>query len=269
MSEALMNKNQIDSLLKFTEEIATSAGKLIYQRKGNSLRVSTKGSNDIVTDADIASQELITAAILAEYPDHGFLAEEADKDLPGPKDITWIIDPIDGTINYNSRKPFYCVSIGILMDGEPMLGVIYDPIHSELFSSVIGKGCSLNGKPIHCAKNNALLEDATIGFDWDILPEFRMKTSEVLAQMINKTRTVNVFGSASLALAWVASGRMDGYFKFNIDVWDAIPGLLMIREAGGKVTTHKNTYWVWKSEDKTFLASNGTLHTSLLNFFQS
>lgn len=256
--------SDLTEMLSFAESVARDAGHLVVEKWKKPLQLNDKGAHDIVTDADIASQELITERIIAKFPGHGFLPEEDDDRLPGPQDVTWVIDPIDGTVNFSRQNRVFCISIGVIVQDLPTLGVVYDPLSDELFSGAKGQGCFLNGVPLKSVSSVANLSEATIGFDWDSSDDLRLHALASIQNIINDVRMINIFGSAALALAWIAAGRMDGYFKFRLDAWDITAGAVLIEEAGGTISHHSGGNWNWLSQDKTFLASNKLLHKPLL-----
>lgn len=251
--------------LHFAKQLAISAGNLIVEKRELPMNYIAKDARDIVTDADFESQKLITETIREKYPDHGFLTEEVDETLPSGKGITWIIDPIDGTINYSRGQPIYTVSIGMAIENEIVLGVIFDPLRNELFTASKGGGFFVNDVN-HRASNIRDFDQSVLCFDWKNKKSLRQNNLLLLNKIIHEVRTVNVLGSAALALAWVAAGRLDGYFNFDLDVWDVAAGSIMIREAGGLVTDYSGEIWDWRNSDRTCAATNGLIHSRLVEF---
>lgn len=259
----------LPSLLEFTKEMIFAAGKLVIKQRGIALQVVDKGKYDIVTNADFASQKFIVDTIQSKYPEHGFLAEENSYDLPAPKHVTWVIDPIDGTVNFSRQNPIFCISIGVLIDGVPSLGAVYDPLHDELFTAFVGGGCYVNGHQVKSVSNVIHLDEATIGLDWDSQADLRLRSVGVINSLVNEVRAINIFGSAALALAWIAVGRMDAYFKFRLDPWDIVAGAVMLKETGGRISDHHANDWSWQSTGKTFIASNGSLHKQIIQYLET
>jgi myo-inositol-1(or 4)-monophosphatase len=250
--------------IDFAQQLAVSAGALVMEKHNLPMNAIAKDSRDVVTDADFASQKLITERIKKEFPDHGFLTEEDDRTLPTSKTVTWIIDPIDGTVNFSRGQPIYTVSIAVAVGKELMAGVIYDPVRKELFSASKGKGFFVND--VKCEVSKIMgLEEAVLCLDWKNKHHIRQNNLAVLNKIVHKVRTVNILGSATLALAWVAAGRIDGYFNYDLDVWDIAAGSLMIREAGGQLTDYSNARWLWYNNDRTCLATNGHIHNNLIS----
>jgi myo-inositol-1(or 4)-monophosphatase len=214
------------------EAAALEAGALIRRKLVEPRTVTSKGFRDLVTDADYAAQQHITALIRANFPEHGFLAEEEDAALPVAGSVLWIVDPLDGTSNYSRGIPNFCVSIAVAANAQIVVGVIYDPMHEELFSAVRGQGCTLNGQPMTVSPT-ADLADAVVSLDWGRRYEVRQAALSALLRFAHHVRSVRAIGSAALTLAWVAAGRLDAYINFNLSAWDIAAGVLLIEEAGG------------------------------------
>jgi myo-inositol-1(or 4)-monophosphatase len=228
-------------------------------------QVREKGRFDLVTDADVSSQRTIRELIGSRYPDHRFLAEEEgasglQPDASGPP--TWIVDPLDGTTNYVHDCPFYCVSIGLEVAGELVVGVILDPSRQELFEAAKGMGAWLNGRRLHTS-NADKLEGALLatGFPPDLRGQER--TLEWWRYFSLRTRSLRRTGSTALNLAYVAAGRFDGYWSFSDHAWDVAAGVVLIREAGGNVTNIDGTPYNPHTPDT--LASNAALHPALID----
>jgi myo-inositol-1(or 4)-monophosphatase len=226
--------NPID-LLEAAEAIAREAGGLLRTFVGEALDVRLKGDVDLVTRADRASESLILSAIRERFPEHEILAEESGGVGALRRGQTlWVVDPLDGTTNFAHGVPIWSVSIGVLKDGEPIAGVVYDPSREECFTAARGQGAFLNGRRIRvspCAElGRALL---VTGFPYDI------RTSPVnnldhFARFMLRSRAVRRLGSAALDLAWVAAGRFDAFWELKLHPWDLAAGLLLVTEAGGE-----------------------------------
>lgn len=203
--------------------------------------VKEKGRADVVTEADFASQKAVCGYLRELFPSHGFLGEEdahGDKNnlsLPSDAPPTWIIDPLDGTVNYVHDCPCYCVSIGLMIAGELVVGVIYDPRANELYSAATGHGATLNGKPISVSSidvmGQALL---STGFPPD--PEAQARNLAWWKVFSTQAQALRRTGSTALNMAYVACGRFDAYWAFDNYAWDVAGGVVLIREAGGVVT---------------------------------
>ena len=254
-------------LLHAAETIITAAGNLI-QRKAELPRVLThKGFRDIVTDADLASQRFIIQEILRRFPDHGFLTEEEDEQVPRTGEIIWIVDPIDGTSNYSRQMPNYSISLAaartINNDLQVEVGLIYDPVRQELFTAVKGEGAHLNKVPIFVSQTTDPIE-SIFSLDWSHNSETRQETIDILTVIAHKVKTVRAIGSAALSVCWVAAGRLDGYLNIQIYPWDIAAAALIVSEAGGHISNFHGEKWHWQQMD--CLVSNQKLHETFLNF---
>lgn len=239
---------------------AREAGDLIHRHFNGPFSVSHKeGINNLVTEVDQASERLITRIVKDRFPDHGIIGEEyGGRDMEAR--FKWIIDPIDGTVNYAHGIPLCCVSIG-LMDGENMLmGAIYNPMMNELFFAEKGQGAYLNGQRIRVSgKSDFAKAFLVTGFPYHF-PEGKNPFS-IFERLVTGGVPVRRLGSAALDLCWVACGRFDGFWEYNLNPWDIAAGYLIVEEAGGKVTDFRNNpYTVW---DKETLATNGLIHEEL------
>ncbi|MCB1098311.1 MAG: inositol monophosphatase [Verrucomicrobiae bacterium] len=235
---------------------ARSAGALLKENFGKDLKVNEMQDHDIKLELDVRSQALIAGILLDAHPGHAFFGEEGiegDQDSP----YQWIVDPIDGTVNYFYSIPHFCVSIGLRHQGKIIAGVIYDPLLDELFQVEKGKGAQLNGHPIHVSQRQ--LKDAviTIGFSKDKASiDAGLERYKQIAYSVRKTR---VFGSAALALAYIACGRLDAYIEEQISIWDIAAGWLLIEEAGGIVEVRVSPV---KTGKQAIIAANRTIDLS-------
>lgn len=197
------------------------------------LKIDRKGRYDFVSDVDRACEEIIIATIHKAYPDHAILGEEGG--ALGEHDIQWIVDPLDGTTNYLHQVPHFCTSIGILDKGELAHAIIYDPFKEELFTASRGRGAQLNRRRLRVA-NARRLDQSLIATgepleDADLLERYLPQLNRVTSAGAAIRRT----GSAALDLAYVACGRLDGFWEMNLKPWDITAGMLMVQEAGGSV----------------------------------
>lgn len=251
----------MSDILKMAEDIARQAGTVLMSGYGNVRHIQQKGAIDLVTEFDKRSEEVILSFLQREFPDHAVQAEESGRNET-VSEYQWVIDPLDGTTNFAHALPIFCVSIGLLQNNEPVLGVVYDPFRDELFATESGQGATLNNQPIHVS-SRAELGQAVIstGFPYDV----RTNPRNNLAQFVQfqlRTQAVRHLGAAALDCTWTAMGRLDGYWEFGVQPWDIAAGTLIVREAGGKVT--------FGGEDETFmstdaiLVSNSLLHEQML-----
>ncbi|HYV35096.1 MAG TPA: inositol monophosphatase family protein, partial [Gemmataceae bacterium] len=230
--------------------------------------VREKSRFNLVTDADLASQKAIYEHLHKRFPDHAFLGEEDAKQSarPGPDaPPTWIVDPIDGTTNYVHDCPMYCISIGLQVAGELVVGVVHDPTRPEMFAAAKGQGAWLNDKRIKVSLA-ANLGEALLatGFPPDM--QGQEKALAWWRHFSLRTRSLRRTGSTALNLAYIAAGRFDGYFAFDNHVWDVAGGTVLVQEAGGMITNVDGTVYDPYTPDA--LASNGPLHAELLDQFR-
>jgi myo-inositol-1(or 4)-monophosphatase len=231
--------------------------------------VREKGRFDLVTDADVASQQAIRDYLTARFPGHGFLGEEGSaKDRrPGPDaPPTWIVDPLDGTTNYVHGFPFYCVSIGLEAAGELVVGVIYDPSRDEVFAAARNLGAWLGDTPLASTRTSRLEEALlTTGFPADIRDR-----EELLAWWRHfglRSHGLRRTGSTALNMAYVAAGRVDAFWAFDNNPWDIAAGVVLVREAGGTVTNIDGSPFDPYTPD--ILCTNGPLHTAMQDAFRN
>lgn len=245
------------TLLKATE----ASGKILQQYFNGPFEVSSKSSiNDLVTEVDKRSETAIIDIIRETYPDHFILSEEVGE-IKTNSSVKWIIDPIDGTVNYANGIPICCVSIGVEKDGEMILGAVYNPFMNELFVAEKGQGATLNGKPIHVSTKADVATSCLVtgfAYKWQDMPNNPL---QVLEHLIKQGIPVRRLGSAAIDLCWVACGRFDGFYEHSLQAWDSAAGYLIVEEAGGKVTDFSgNRYSPYQKE---ILATNGHIHSAL------
>ncbi|HTM89138.1 MAG TPA: inositol monophosphatase family protein [Terriglobales bacterium] len=246
-------------------EIAREAGALLMGYFQRRVKVEYKGDVDLVTEADRASEALITRRIRERWPGHNILGEEGTRTEQG-SEYRWYVDPLDGTTNFAHGFPVFCVSLGLEHNGERVAAVIFDPTRDEMFTAEKGAGAFLNGRPIHVSAISNLAEClVATGFP----SHKRHKNPNIFFyhQITLKTHGVRRAGSAALDLCDVACGRFDGFWEFNLNPWDTAAGVLMVEEAGGQVTRFDGQ--PFRLDSKETLASNGLLHDALLREFQA
>jgi myo-inositol-1(or 4)-monophosphatase len=243
---------------------AARRGAAVLEEWRSRFQVREKGRFDLVTEADLGSQQAVQEYLRGRYPGHGFLGEE-DKSAqarPGPEaPPTWVVDPLDGTTNYVHDFPLYCVSIGLQVAGALVVGVVYEPVRREMFAAAQGLGAWLNDQRLRTTTidglDRALL---ATGFPPDLRGQERAldwwRFLSLRAQSLRRT------GSTALNLAYLAAGRFDGYWAFDNHVWDVAGGTVLVREAGGIITNADGSPYDPYTPDA--LASNGPLHPALL-----
>ncbi len=253
-------------MLNFAIQTARDAGSILADRMGRTLQVSNKGDIDLVTEADLASEKLIIERIKSHYPRHAILAEESGatagiKTVTGQSDWRWIVDPLDGTTNYAHGYPCFCVSIALERAGSIELGVIYDPVRDEVFAAERGHGATLNDRSVRVSAvddlNAAML---CTGFPYNVRerPDF----ARDFANFTMKAQAVRRDGSAALDLAYLACGRFDGFWEDGLNAWDIAAGVILIEEAGGRITDFNGA--LLNIYTPKVLASNGLIHDKMM-----
>jgi myo-inositol-1(or 4)-monophosphatase len=226
------------------------------------LKISNKeGINNLVTEADHASEKVIMDLIRTNFPEHQILSEESGEHILDSQ-YKWIIDPIDGTVNFAHRIPLCCVSIGIEHEGKMIMGAVYNPLMNELFFAERGKGATLNDRPISVSKKEKV-ENACLvtGFPYTYL-DMPNGPLQVFERFIRKGIPVRRLGSAAIDLCWVACGRFDGFYEHKLQAWDSAAGFIIVEEAGGKVTDLNGD--IYSPYQPGIIASNSILHEELL-----
>lgn len=251
--------------LDFVVDLAREAGGILREghRRGPQ-EVRSKGTNvDLVTEVDLASEHLIVNSLRRRFPQDEVYAEESLGTLPEQGRV-WVADPLDGTTNFAHGFPVFAVSIALIADGQPILGVTYDPLREEMFWSVRGQGAWRNGHPLRVSRTTEIGQSLlATGFPYDRATNPDNNLAE-FSYFMPRTRGVRRAGAAALDMAWLAAGRLDGYWEQGFQVWDAAAGVLMIEEAGGRVTTYSGR--AWQPHMRNMVASNGVpaLHRELL-----
>jgi myo-inositol-1(or 4)-monophosphatase len=254
-------------------EIAREAGALLREYYAKGVETEYKGDVDIVTAADRAAEKLIRTRLSEAFPEHGVYGEEGTRErMDG--EFRWYVDPLDGTTNFAHGFPQFCVSLGLEQrlartnsgeDGTLVAGVIYDPLRDELFTAERGHGTRLNGKPARVSRN-AELAEALLGTGFPSRKRHASPNIHFYQEFTLRSHGVRRAGSAALDLAYVACGRMDAFWEFNLNPWDTAAGILLIEEAGGRVTDFAGRQFQLKSDE--ILASNGLIHEELIGMFE-
>lgn len=248
-------------MLEFAIRVARDAGQLLSDRMGTGFSVSLKGDINLVTEVDLASEQLIREAISTHYPRHQVLAEEGGL-TESSSDYRWIVDPLDGTTNYAHGYPCFCVSIGLEYKGEIILGVVYDPTRDELFAAERGAGATLNNRNIHVSVTADLMKSLlSTGFPYDIRTS-RFTNLDHWANFAINAQAVRRDGAAALDLCYVACGRYDGFWELNLSAWDTAAGALIVTEAGGRVTDFKGG--PFSNYTPEVIASNSLIHERMI-----
>jgi myo-inositol-1(or 4)-monophosphatase len=252
-------------MLNVAIEAAKEAGKFLKQNLGKVREINLKSGQErnLVTEIDKKSEALIVSIIRQHYPNHDILAEESGSEHGRQSDYRWIIDPLDGTTNFTHSLPIFCVSIGLEKKGEIIAGTIYDPNFEELFTAEKGRGAFLNGRRLRVSQTPTLKQSLLVtGFPYNV-PDNPDNCIEHFVNFLLAGQGIRRMGSAAIDLAYVAASRYDGFWEVNLNPWDMAAGVVLIREAGGKITG-------FKGEDiniygKQVVASNGIIHDEMIN----
>jgi myo-inositol-1(or 4)-monophosphatase len=250
------------SFLETAIAAAREAGQIQLRHLGGDLGISSKSSDsDLVTLVDKACEAAIRTRILGAHPDHAILGEEGGN--VGSGTHQWIVDPLDGTVNYAHGFPFFCVSIGLEVNGERAVGVVYDPVRDELFHAVKGDGAFLNGKAVRVSKQTELNGRAMLatGFPYD--PQSALEALEIFRRFLGLGLPIRRPGAAALDLCYVACGRIDGFFEYKLNAWDCAAAMLVIDEAGGKTSNFLGRDYEYA--DRKLVASNRLIHDAMLS----
>ncbi len=261
-----LDKTFLKDALQLAEKAAREAGSILTDYFHKSFKIEYKGDINPVTEADLLSQEKIISILKSEYPHHGFIAEEGDTYKQAEAPYRWIIDPLDGTVNYSHGHPFFCVSLALMKDDEIVAGLVFAPLLNELFTAMKGGGAYLNGAPINVSScetiNRGLL---CTGFPYDI----QESHEDVLGHFHNfvmAAQGIRRDGAAALDLCYVACGRFDGFWELKLYPWDVAAGGLIVIEAGGRITDYKGA--PFDPFAGNVLASNGTIQDQMLSVLE-
>lgn len=257
-----MSQKSLQTFLEIATETALTAGGILKQYWGKLEAIEEKGgAGDLVTEADKHSEKVILEILQRHFPTHQILAEESGMKGNEDSEYLWAIDPLDGTTNYAHGYPVSAVSIGLLIDGIPQVGVIYNPFRDELFRGAKGLGATLNRRPIYVSQTSELSKSLLVsGFAYDRCQTDDNNYAE-FCYLTHLTQGVRRSGSASLDLTDVACGRLDGYWERGIKPWDIVAGIVLVTEAGGKISAYDQSPLDLKSG--RILATNGKIHQSL------
>lgn len=256
-------KESFSDLTNTAIEAALQAGKILLEGFGTHFSISSKtGAHNLVTEYDMKAEKCIIDFISERYPDSHFLAEESGDTGSSDESLVWIIDPLDGTVNFAHQIPLYSVSIGVERKKEIVAGVVYVPVTNELFVAEKGKGAFLNGRFISVTQTPDLKGSIlATGFPYNIVQNPH-HCIDHFVDIVRLGIPIRRLGSAAIDLAYVAAGRFDGFFEISLSPWDAAAGLLLVEEAGGKVS-----HWDLKNyhvrAKASILATNGHIHQAL------
>jgi myo-inositol-1(or 4)-monophosphatase len=256
-----------ENILKVAQEAALLAGNYLKKNYGKIKRpeVEFKGEIDLVTKCDKESQEIICSILEKKFPNHSILAEE-DLSIEKEKELLWLIDPLDGTTNFAHSLPVFSVSIAFFQEGKPVVGIVYAPILEEMFHAVTNGGAFLNREIITVSREKDLGNSVlATGFPYDCR-ESKQNNLENFSRFLVKARAIRRWGVASIDLAYIAAGRFEAFWEPKLKPWDTAAGMLLVQEAGGKVTDYsENPYNPFMQE---ILATNSYIHEQMLKVIQ-
>ncbi|MBA2621639.1 MAG: inositol monophosphatase [Acidobacteria bacterium] len=251
-------------MLNFAVETAREAGQILLEKFGRKIEISLKGNINLVTEADLASEKHIIERIKSYYPKHSILAEESGaSDNDGDKsEWKWIIDPLDGTTNFAHGYPCWCVTLAAEYNGEIVLGVTFDPTRDELFTAEKGSGATLNGRRIRVSETKKLSDALLVtGFPYDA--KERADFARHFTEFTHKARGIRRDGSAAIDMAYVACGRFDAFWEEGLNAWDVAAGVLLIEEAGGRVSYYDDSKFSIYAPP--ICADNNLIHSEMLD----
>ncbi len=247
--------------LEVAEKAAREAGVILLENLGKVKEIEFKAKNSLVTEVDKLSEEIIISNIRSSFPEHAIFAEESGRDS-SESEYVWLIDPIDGTTNYAHAYPFFSISIALEINGEVEVGLVYDPVKDEMFTAEKGKGAFLNEESITVSKSHAIEHShVCTGFMHEV--EWMVEANiKHFGNFIRRARAVRRDGSAALDLCYVACGRFDGFWELGLNPWDTAAAVLILKEAGGQVSTFTgDEYSIYEKE---ILASNSIVHEQMI-----
>ena len=256
-------------MLAIAIEAAQTAGRFLKQNLGRVRQIQLKDGQEknLVTEIDKGSEEIIIDIIKKHFPAHDILAEESGRKRGQVSEYRWVIDPLDGTTNFTHGFPVFSVSIALEWKGEIILGVIYDPNFDEMFTAERGKGAFLNGKQIRVSRIDSLIRSMLVtGFPYNIT-ENPDHAVEHFVNFLMHAQAVRRMGSAAIDLAYVAAGRYEGFWEVALNPWDMAAGVLLVTEAGGKITDFSGM--AFSIYQKELLASNGIVHEEMMQVLRS
>jgi myo-inositol-1(or 4)-monophosphatase len=247
--------------LAVATEAVLKAGAIQKARYGHDIRIDYKGEIDLVTDVDRECEAAILGILRARFPDHDVVTEETALGRTGSRYL-WFTDPLDGTTNFAHGYPCFCSSVGLAVDGRAVVGAVYDPLREELFTAERGGGAHLNGRRLSVSSSSDLLRSLLVtGFPYDLRDDLRGKL-RLFTRFLGEARAIRRDGSAALDLCYVAAGRADGFWEERLQPWDMMAGVVLIEEAGGRVSRFDGSPLGLGADE--VLATNGALHELMM-----
>lgn len=260
----MVAQSDYPEVLNYVKETARRAGEVLREAYDRPRTITYKGEVDLVTETDVAVEELIISTLQERYPHVGVLAEEGG--VAGEVgEMCWLIDPLDGTNSFAHGIPIFCLSIALRAPDGPVLGVIYDPLRDECFSAIRGRGAMLNDRPCHVSDAHRLGQAMlATGFPYE-RRTIADNNSAAVALFLRRAQGIRRLGSAALDMAYVACGRFDGYWEWGVRPWDIAAGLLLVEEAGGRLTDYAGRPVDDLRQDRlNLVASNSHIHDEML-----
>jgi len=261
---------KLNRFLDVAKKAASQAGEFLLANLDGIIEISYKGERhfDPVSHIDKGAEDIILGTIASAFPEHGLISEERER-KHADSDYTWVIDPLDGTINFIHKHRYFGVSIALLQREDIIAGVVYNPNLNEMFTAVKGEGAYLNESKIHVSEIESLDQSLlSTGFPYDRSSEAFSRSIKNFACLLRASQAVRRYGSAALDLGNVACGRFDGYFITGSQIWDYMAGALIVTEAGGKVTDLKGNPFQTYHPENEILATNGKIHELILKALQ-
>ena len=257
-----LSPDDLQRFLDVATEAASAGGAVLQHYWGNLSNVQQKGRpGDLVTEADKAAEKEVLAVLKLHLPSHAILAEESGSIGQQTDGLLWAVDPLDGTTNYTHQYPFCGCSVGLLIDGKPAVGAIFDPVHDALFRAAKGLGATCNREPISVSGTDSLADSLLVtGFGYDRRETIDNNYAE-FCHLTHLTQGVRRGGAASMDLAYVACGRLEGYWERGLSPWDVAAGVILVEEAGGQVTAYDQS--PFEIGSGRILATNGKIHSEL------
>lgn len=250
------------SELAVATEAVLRAGAIQRERYGQTIEIEHKGVIDLVTEVDRACEEVILGLIRSRFPAHDIVTEETQLARTGSRYL-WFVDPLDGTTNFAHGYPLFCASVALAVDGQVVVGAVYDPIKEELFTAERGRGAHLNGRRLRVSSAGDLLASLLVtGFPYDVREDLLAKL-RLFNRFMGEARAIRRDGTAALDLCYLAAGRIDGFWEERLEPWDMLAGVLMVEEAGGRVTRFDGSPISLAADE--VLATNGALHPAMLD----
>ncbi len=251
----------IEPIQRTAIKAAYRSGRILNHHFGRLKQVNKKGAIDLVTAADLESEQAIIDTISERFPDHTIIAEESGI-AAGDNNARWIIDPLDGTTNYVHGLGLFAVSIAFALEDRVVMGIVYNPVNGELFSAIENQGAMLSGHPIHVSSTIQVSESLLVtGFPY-VMENDKTALIQRFANCLTAARGVRRLGSAAIDLCYVACGRFDGFWEENLKPWDTAAGMLIVREAGGTVTDFRQR--PFQPDHNQILATNDAIHHEMI-----